>query len=332
MSQQPVPGMRIARGAICLALLVAAAACAGSGPRAPSFPVPDVPGLYAVTSGGDLQRLDGDHEWEEQTWSRRSSLPSSVQFVINEPALSGQSPATSVELWKLAWVRSEIDAQGQPMPVPPGSRWGDQWSVVPIRDYSIPFRYESPAGQSGIVRITPSVPLEPGLYALRIVSPVVREARIGVGWNAVDQRQYSAQHCFDRYPVEGNVYRSCAAVIEPAAVLPAPAAQPTVMVPAPAQPVPVATAAQGLRISLADPVRRDDGLLIQGSVINSSSQAIAVPAMQGSLENTSGQEVRRWVFRAPVTTLAPGERANFSIEVRTLPAGVARATVAFIAQ
>ncbi len=129
MSQQTFPGMRIARNAMCLALLVGAAACAGNNTRAPSYPVPDVPGLYAVNGSGDLQRLDGDREWEAQTWSRRSDLPSNVQFVINEPALSGQSPATSVELWKLAWVRSEINAQGQPMPIP-----GDQWSVVPIRE------------------------------------------------------------------------------------------------------------------------------------------------------------------------------------------------------
>jgi hypothetical protein len=52
--------------------------------------------------------------------------------------------------------------------------------------------------------------------------------------------------------------------------------------------------------------------------------------MQASLENQAGQEVRRWVFDPPVTQLGPGERANFKTEVRPLPAGVARATVAFI--
>jgi hypothetical protein len=41
--------------------------------------------------------------------------------------------------------------------------------------------------------------------------------------------------------------------------------------------------------------------------------------------------VRRWQFEPPVATLAPGERANFTTEVRPLPAGVARASVAFIA-
>jgi len=351
MSQQTIPGMRIARSAMCLALLVGVAACAGNNTgnsaRAPSYPIPDVPGLYAVTGSGDLQRLDGDRTWEAQTWSRRSNMPSNVQFVINEPAFSGQSPATSIELWKLAWVRSEISAQGQPMPIV-SSIAADQWSVVPIRDYSIPFRYESPAGQNDVVRITPAIPLEPGLYAVRVVSPVVREARVGVGWNNVDQQQYASTHCVDRYPVEGNIYRSCATVIEPVApvaVVPAPAipsgnlgslsaTPPTVVVPAPAvaQPLPVATTAQGLQIALADPVRRNDGLLLQGVVINASNQVLTVPSMQGSLETAAGQEVRRWVFRAPVATLAPGQRTNFSTEVRPIPTNVARANVAFVPQ
>ncbi len=197
------------------------------------------------------------------------------------------------------------------------------------------------------MRITPTVPLEPGLYAVRVVSPVVREARVGIGWNNVDQRQYSALHCVDRYPIEGNVYRSCATVIEPAApvaVVPAPvvpsgnlgslsATPPTIVVPAPAPAVqPVATTAQGLQIALADPVRRNDGLLLQGVVINSSNQVLTVPSMQGSLETATGQEVRRWVFRAPVATLAPGQRTNFSTEVRPIPTNVARANVAFVPQ
>jgi hypothetical protein len=100
---------------------------------------------------------------------------------------------------------------------------------------------------------------------------------------------------------------------------------------APAQPVAAATSAAGLQIALTDPVRRNDGLLIQGTVINTSNQVRAIPTMQGSLENSAGQEMRRWIFQPPVQTLQPGERANFSTEVRPIPAGVARASVAFIA-
>jgi hypothetical protein len=328
---------------------VAASACAGT--REPSYPVPDEPGIYALTNQDDLRRLDGDSEWEVETWPERSNMPSNVQFVINEPALAGRSAGTAVELWRVAWVRSDIDAQNQAMPVQ-----GSQWAVAPIESFAIPFRYESPAGQTDIVHIVPTVPLQPGLYTLRIANPGARQARVGIAWGKVDQRQYSAANCVDRYEGQGNAYRPCNTMAAPTiGALPAPgdpyaaavtanagngglaslAPPEPVLVPAPApalaQPVPVATGGEGLQIALVDPVRQNDGLLIQGAVINTSNEVRAIPAMQGSLENQSGQEVRRWVFQPPVQTLAPGQRANFKTEVRPIPTGVARASVAFIA-
>jgi len=347
--------MRIARDAICLALLVGVSACAGT--REPSYPIPDEPGIYALTSKDDLRRLDGDRDWETETWSERSNMPSNVQFVISDPALTGRSAGNSIELWKVAWVRSEINAQNQAMPVA-----GSQWSVAPIEPYGIPFRYDSPAGQTDVVHIVPNAPLEPGLYTVRITNPGARQARVGILWNNVDQRQYSAANCVDRYPDQGNAYRSCTTNVGPvvgalpttspaltasadngglaslAAPQPvaAPAPTPVLVAPAPApalaQPTPVAAGDRGLQIALVSPVRRSDGLLIQGVVINTSAQVQAIPTMQGSLENQAGQEVRRWVFQPPVAQLQPGARANFSTEVRPIPAGIARASVAFIAQ
>ena len=38
--------------------------------------------------------------------------------------------------------------------------------------------------------------------------------------------------------------------------------------------------------------------------------------MQGSLENSAGQEMRRWIFQPPVRSLQPGERATVSYRVR----------------
>jgi hypothetical protein len=363
-----ISNMRIARNAMCLVLLAGTAACAGS--REPSYPVPDEPGIYAFNeSDQGLNRLDGDADWEAATWSDRSNMPSNVQFVVYDPALAGRSAGNSVELWRVPWVRSEIDARGEAMPVQ-----GSQWSVAPIAPYSVPFRYESPPGQTEVVHIVPSVPLEPGLYTLRVVNAGVRQARIGVDWNNIDHRQYSAANCVDRY--EGNVYRPCsaeaaqampapsdlnaagvtasgglaslsapapAAVVAPAPVpapAPAPAvaqpavAQPAVAQPAVAQPAAAAAApsAEGLQIALVDPVRRNDGLLIQGVVMNTGDQARTIPMMQGSLENGAGQEVRRWQFQPPVQTLQPGERADFKTEVRPIPPGVTRASVAFLAQ
>ena len=339
---------RVAHHALSLVLLASVSACAGT--REPSYPVPDEPGIYAFTTKDNLQRLDGDRDFEVETWPERSNMPGNVQFVINEPALAGRSAGNSVELWRVAWVRSEINAQGQAMPIQ-----GSQWAVAPIEPFAIPFRYESPPGQTEIVHVVPTVPLEPGLYTLRIANPGARQARVGVTWNGADQRQYSAMNCVDRY--DGNSYRLCNAVVGAApaptgdpynagltanasngglASLAPPQPAPVIDQQAPvqqtvAQPVAAATSAEGLQIALADPVRRNDGLLIQGTVVNTSNQARAIPTMQGSLENSAGQEMRRWVFQPPVRSLQPGERANFSTEVRPIPAGVARASVAFIA-
>ena len=333
---------RVARNALSLVLLVSVSACAGT--REPSYPVPDEPGIYAFTTKDNLRRLDGDRDFEVETWPERSNMPGNVHFVINEPALAGRSAGNSVELWRVAWVRSEIDPQGQAMPVQ-----GSQWAVAPLEPFAIPFRYESPPGQTEIVHIVPTVPLEPGLYTLRIAN--ARQARVGVTWNGTDQRRYSAMNCVDRY--DGNTYRLCNAVVGGApapagdpynagltanasngglASLAPPQPAPVVVQQAPAQPVAAATSAEGLTISLTDPVRRNDGLLIQGTVTNTSNQARAIPTMQGSLENSAGQEMRRWIFQPPVPTLQPGERANFSTEVRPIPAGTARASVAFIAR
>jgi hypothetical protein len=352
--------MRIARPAVCLAFLGGLAACAGY--REPSYPIPDDPGIYAITSDGDLQQLDGDREWEEETWPERQDMPPNVQFVISDPALAGRAAGASVELWRVAWVRSEINAQNQAMPIE-----GSQWAVAPIERFSVPFRYESPEGETEIVHIVPTVPLEPGLYMLRIVNPGARQARVGVGWDSVDQRQYAAVNCVDRY--EGNVYRSCTEMAggqvgaqtapgggypynpgvtentsngglgslsspepgpAPAPIPPAPAPAPT---PAPAATAAAAAAseANGLQIALTDPVRQNGGLLIQGVVINNSDQVQAIPSMQASLENEAGQEVKRWAFQPPVPQLGPGERASFQTEVNPLPPGVARASVAFMA-
>lgn len=341
-----ITSTRVARTATCLAFLVGLAACAG-GPRAPSYPVPDEPGFYALTGGNDLRRLDGDREWEEETWPERSNMPSNLQFVLNDPMLVGASPATSVQLWKVAWVRSEINANNQAMPIT-----GSTWAVAPIEQFRVPFRYESPSDRPEVVHIVPTVPMSPGLYAIRIANPNARQARVGVAWNGVDQRQYSAENCVDRYPVEGNVYRACTANVVGA--LPAPVyngqpalSQPTMneigglgSMPAPlptpvTQNLPVAPIAaatsEGLSIALVDPVRRNDGLLIQGVIINNGNTPQMVPAMQGSLVDASGRELRRWVFHPQVTQLAPGARANFKTEVRPVPADVARANVAFTA-
>lgn len=354
----------IVRGATAFALLAGLSACA-SGPRPPSYPVPDEPGIYSFTTKNDLRRLDGDSEWEAEAWPERSNLPSNIHFVVNDPALVGRPPGSTLELWRVAWVRSDINASNQAMPVA-----GSQWAVAPIEPFNVPFRYESPADQPEVVHIAPAAPLPPGLYTVRIAG--ARQARIGIVWNSTDQRQYSAANCVDRYVAQGNAYRTCtnAVAAQPTVVAPAGntafyspgvgttnaglaslsapsaaaapvatqpvavqpvVAQPTVTQPTVTQPAPAAAAPRGLEISLVKPVKQNNGLLIQGTVVNNTSQVLPVPAMQATLKDAAGQDLRRWVFNPPVRQLAPGQRAVFKTEVQPVPAGAARANVAFLA-
>ncbi len=84
-------------------------------------------------------------------------------------------------------MRSEISANNQAMPIS-----GTQWDVAPISPYGVPFRYEAHPSKPNVVRITPNAPLAPGLYTLRVNNPAARQARIGVAWDGIDLRKYSA--------------------------------------------------------------------------------------------------------------------------------------------
>jgi hypothetical protein len=171
-----------------------------------------------------------------------------------------------------------------------------------------------------------------------------------VGWDSLDQRQYAAANCVDRYLGEGGVYRPCTAVVaaQPLAVVPTGTVlySPGISNPTPAMVVPttpvVATAPvpatqvmttptvySGLDIAMGEIVRRNNGLLIQGTVTNTSSQAQAIPPMQAMLQDAAGRDVQRWVFHPTVATLAPGARMAFQTEVRPVGNDIASASVSF---
>jgi hypothetical protein len=80
-------------------------------------------------------------------------------------------------------------------------------------------------------------------------------------------------------------------------------ATPVVTLPA-SQPLPASVLYQGLDIDLAQPMRRNNGLLVQGTIANTTSQVQTVPAMQAMLQDANGGDVQRWVFHPPVNTLA----------------------------
>jgi hypothetical protein len=99
-----------------------------------------------------------------------------------------------------------------------------------------------------------------------------------------------------------------------------------------ATPQPAARTSEGLGISLVDPVRSDSGLLVQGVIVNLSSQARPIPPMRVELLNSANQVVQRSLVRAPVGTLAGGEHRTFKTLVQPLPPNIARVSVAFIPQ
>jgi hypothetical protein len=333
--------------AILLMAGIAACASPSKQQQTSSYPVPDQPGIYAL-NGTELRRLDGDPNWEATTWSNRSNLASNTQFIVSDPSLVTRAPG-SVELWRVAWVRSEINAANQAMPVN-----GNVWDVAPITAYSVPIRYDSPRNKPSVVRITPTVPLSPGLYTIRINEPGARQARLGVGWDSLDQRQYSAVNCVDRYVAEG-VYRPCNAAIiaQPMTVVPndalvyspgvsvpvtttvlgLPTTQNVVVAPATVVPVPAPVQAgvtyPGLNISMAEPMRRNNGLLVQGTVTNTTNQVQMVPALQATLQDSTGRDVQRWVFQPSANTLAPGARAAFQTEVRPVSNNISTVVVGF---
>jgi hypothetical protein len=341
----------ITRGATALLLAFGLSACASSNSsstRQVSYPVPDSPGIYAYTTKNDLRRIDGDPNWEASTWPERANLPSNTRFVVNDPALANRSVVGAVELWRVAWVRSEVNVNNQAMPMA-----GTEWALAPVAPYSVPIRLESPSDKNGVVNVVPTAPLAPGLYALRVNEPGARQARVGVGWDSLDQRQYAAANCVDRYLGEGGIYRPCTAVVaaQPLAVVPAgtvlyspgisaPAAAtvapttpvvsttPVTAVPA-TQVVPAPAMYSGLDIAMSEPIRRNNGLLIQGTVTNTSGQVQAIPPMQAMLQDASGRDVKRWVFHPTAATLAPGARMAFQTEVRPVGNDIASASVSF---
>ena len=342
----------ITRGAIALFLAFGLSACASSNSsstRQVSYPVPDSPGIYAYTSKNDFRRIDGDPNWEASTWPERANLPSNVRFVVNDPALANRSPNSTLELWRVAWVRSEVNPNNQAMPLA-----GTEWALAPVSPYSVPARFESPSNNPSVVSVVPTAPLAPGLYALRINEPGARQARVGVGWDSLDQRQYAAANCVDRYLGEGGIYRPCTAVVaaQPLAVVPAGtvlyspgvSAPTTTTMAVPATPVvttapmttvpatqalPAAGAYSGLDIALGEPIRRNNNLMIQGTVTNNSSMVQTIPAMQATLQDAAGRDVQRWIFHPTVSTLAPGARMAFQTEIRPASTDIATATVAF---
>lgn len=290
-------------GAIALAGLMSA--CAG--PNMPSFPLPDEPGLYAIKSDDELLRLDGDRDWEVESWPERSTLDRYTEFVIYEPALTraAQTDRPLVDLWRVAWLRSEVDASGFAGPVQ-----GNEWVVAPLDYFRESPTVESVQGWPGYVHVVPNEPLKLGLYSLRLnAGGSGRVARFGVEWPTVDKRLYASRNCVDRYAESEPGYRVCTG--------------------GGAEPRQEATA-EGLEIVLVDPLRNGSTLVVQGVVTNTTDRTRRLPGMQAVLLDGSGRKLTHTIIEPRKPELAAGERLRFKTEVANAPASTARIDVEFV--
>lgn len=289
-------------GAFALTGLVSAC----MGPDLPPYPLPDDPGLYAVTRDNDLLRLDGDREWEVESWPQRAALSSYTEFVIFDPALErdGAVERPPVDIWRVAWLRSEVDAQGYAGPIQ-----GSEWVVAPIEGFEVPTTVKFVPGFPGYVHAVPNTPLEPGLYSLRLAKHGTGTvSRFGVDWQNVDKRRYAARNCVDRYPgseLRFHVCGSGGAARQQAST-------------------------EGLEVTLVDPLRRDTTLVVQGIVTNTAQQPKRLPGMQATLLDASGSALSRAPIEPLKSELSAGEHTRFKAEFPNAPEATARIDIEFV--
>lgn len=285
---------------------------AGCGSSSQTFPdahlVPEEPGFYAVHNNQLMKRLDGDREWESETWKWRSDLPADVEFVVYDANIknSGKPKHELVRLHRVGWLRSEIDADGNIQPIVKGNRW-----VVPETEVTrVPLTVDNVAGRADVIRATPGKPLSDGLYSLQLRSGRgSKNSRIGVNWPALDHDKYAGRNCFDRYAgLQGERLRPCGRQHE-------------------------FMMARDLRLHLVKPRRQTvngvDRMVVQGVLANSGKDPRQVPPLTGELKDGNGQVIKTWRFIPEADSLAPGESVSFETVVESPPPDTKTVTVNF---
>ena len=293
------------------------AAC-GGGPEFTAggreLPTPDDPGVYVLTSEGDLSRIDGAPEWERKTWPERANFAPGAELIVYEPALADGS-GEAIDLWRVAWLRSELQPSGRAAPVD-----GSQWVVANLEGLRVPVAVTPHPRIPGIVHLDPGESLDPGLYELQISPPGVerRQGRFGIRWKSLDRREYSAAYCVDRVRGGDTAFRPCAA---------------SYTGPPPTEHHASASAeypaGEPLSIESLETRREEGGLRIQGVVRNLSGRVATVPMLRATLLDASGRPMDSWTFAPPRSRIVPGGRMTFAAS-RPVSQGASRLNVDFV--
>jgi hypothetical protein len=155
----------------------------------------------------------------------------------------------------------------------------------------------------GIVHFRAFERLNPGLYELAVSTGAQsRSARVGILWDSLNQREYSAANCVDRIVGTDAGYRSCTERGIGSAQLvsdSAPFSQ-------------VQPSLGGLAITLANPVRENNGLTIRGTVTNNSAIVQPVPALRATLIDQAGEPADSWTFVTSQSSIEPGAQIGFT--------------------
>jgi hypothetical protein len=163
-------------------------------------------GLY-VLQEGQLGRLDGEKNFQVETWQSRSSLASNVRFIVFDRALGDRSLRLedAIKLRRVAHVRNDVAASGAATPLQK-----DVWVVADLPPFAIPVDFRPMHGSPEMVEVIPFRPLPPGLYSLQFrAGDSAVAGRFGVKWSNIDKAQYAGANCVDRYPGSPPSYRLC---------------------------------------------------------------------------------------------------------------------------
>jgi hypothetical protein len=276
-----------------------------------SVQLPQYYGLYAVDQGA-VVRLDGNPDWERRTWSVRQDMAPNVRFLVfsRRLATTEQPLDQSITLARVARVRNEQTPAG---PV---------WASPNLPGYGVTLEFQPVPDHPDMIIAQPESPLSPGLYSLHLLGGAPRNSRFGVAWSSVQESQYAAEYCVERY---AGGYRPCSSAGGGATAGTTAAA---------GGPVAAATrfVVRGLHSARGTENGSTPILVIEGEIVNTASIPAILPALSATL--LDGQDHVVQVLPSvtlPGSPLDPGGVYNFRINVSNPAAGAARVRVSPIA-